>query len=83
MTYNYQSRIEDFVLEVIYKCLFKMTKSPIIVNDRTKRVQNPREELYQSTKKYIIGRKGIILKDYNIKNESKDERNRSDSSQSK
>jgi predicted nucleic acid-binding protein len=41
-----------------------MIKSPIIVKDRCSNVLNPREEYYHSTKKKILGKKGIFLKDF-------------------
>ena len=71
LNYNYQTKVEDFVLEVKYilhkltyvTLIIQMSKSPIVVNDKTKKVSNPREEFYESTNKKILGRKGIILKD--------------------
>lgn len=47
-----------------------MTRSPIVVKDRTMKVHNPREELFESTKKKILGRKGIILKDFFTRKDS-------------
>jgi hypothetical protein len=53
-----------------------MIKSPIIVKDKSLKILNPREDYYNSTKKKILGRHGIFLKDF-ITNSRKNQNEKS------
>ena len=66
LVHNYESRIKNFVFEVIitHKTQMAASKNPIKIKDYTNSIESSRKELLQEEDGKIKGRKGMVLKGF-------------------